>query len=73
MTNLKMEFYKRGVRFWWTWRNPEEYRAGKTFLESFLGYPASTSGDLDFFYFDNDGQFEALVEFRRELEEGKRD
>jgi hypothetical protein len=49
MTNLKMEFYKQGVVFQWTWRNQEEYRAAKAFLEKFLGYPASAVGEVDFF------------------------
>jgi hypothetical protein len=73
MANLKMEFYKQGVVFEWTWRNQEEYNAGKTFLENLLGYPASKSGDVDFFYFENKEQFDSLVDFRLELEEGKPD
>jgi cytosine/adenosine deaminase-related metal-dependent hydrolase len=73
MTSLKMEFYKQGVVFQWTWRNQEEYQAAKAFLEKFLGYPASAVGEVDFFYFENEEQFDALREFRRELEAGKRD
>jgi hypothetical protein len=68
MSKLKMEFYKDGVTFQWKWRNEKEYRAGKAFLEKLLGYPAMEAGDMDFFYFESQQQFDALVEFQRELE-----
>jgi hypothetical protein len=70
MSKLKMEFYKRGVTFEWRWRNEKEYEAGKGFLEDLLGYPAMKAGELDFFYFESEQQFDSLVRFQDELERG---
>jgi hypothetical protein len=69
MSTLKMEFYKQGVRFLWPWRNERDYLAGKAFLENLLGYPAMEAGELDFFCFEHQQQFDALIRFQQQLEQ----
>jgi hypothetical protein len=68
MTTLRMEFYLAGAVFRWRWANERDYQAAKAFLENLLGYPAMKSGDIDFFYFEDRSQYDALVAFREKLE-----
>ncbi len=71
MSTRRMEFYKGGVRFFWRWRTDDEYEAGKAFLKKLLGVNAMQSGQGDFFYFETQEQFEALMAFRTELERAR--
>ena len=73
MSELIMDFYnyRTGVVFTLRWRNEEEYRQGKAFLNELLGPGGGVGvdepGRVPSYYLENEQQHDALMDFRRTL------
>lgn len=65
-----------GVQFTLQWRNEEEYLLGKAFLKELLGDEGEPSlhepGRAPYYLLQNEQQYKALFDFRRELREKSR-
>lgn len=71
MTEFKTLFYnaRTGVQFVLVWKDEEHYRAGRVFLDKLTGGAYLGEGEsTDTYILETEQQYDALFEFRRELE-----
>lgn len=77
MTRFRTEICikPKGIEMILTWHDEDEYWLGRAFLATLDDYPESlrkTDPDhLEWYYIDND-QFEALLDFRKELRDKRK-
>lgn len=77
MFKFEMEFHNAasGVSFFLSWRNEKEFRMGEAFLRELAGGPVYTKklrpDQPDFYYLETEQQYEALMNFRQRLRDGK--
>jgi hypothetical protein len=60
---FKTEIYHRGVVMMLPWKNQRQFERGKALLDRLAGRPHRA----DELYYLEDEQYEALLDFRREL------
>lgn len=72
MSKFEMEFYTvaTGVAFSVTWKDEDEYRLAKAFLDNLVGGPVArhNPNKPESYYFETEQQRDALFRFQRELE-----
>jgi hypothetical protein len=77
MSRYRVEIYcaHNGLRMEMPWRNEAAFSDGVAFLRGLVGEPAYQKkrypDQPDFYYLETEDQFEALMQFRSQQEQGK--